>query len=102
MDYPQSTRSATTNRRSTPCAPVVDKTKSLFGQGGRRLDASLDAKPGLGDGSGGSRLGRHVALSIAAVVALLLSACGGGGDASESTSETASGSTLPRDVVLTL
>jgi hypothetical protein len=44
-----------------------------------------------------------VALSIATVVALLLPACGGGGDASESTSETASGSTLlPRDVVLTL
>jgi len=43
-----------------------------------------------------------VALSIAAVVALLLPACGGGGDSSESTSETASGSTLPRDVVLTL
>jgi hypothetical protein len=43
-----------------------------------------------------------VALSIAAVVALLLPACGGGGDSSESTSETASSSTLPRDVVLTL
>jgi len=44
-----------------------------------------------------------VTLSIAAVVAaLLLPACGGGGDSSESTSETASASTLPRDVVLTL
>jgi hypothetical protein len=66
------------------------------------LDASLDAKPGLGDRSVGSRLGRHVALSIAAVVALSLPACGGGDDSSESTSETASSSTLPRDVVLTL
>jgi hypothetical protein len=67
------------------------------------LNASLDAKPGLGHRSGGSRLGRHVTLSIAAVVAaLLLPACGGGGDSSESTSETASASTLPRDVVLTL
>jgi hypothetical protein len=44
-----------------------------------------------------------VALSIAAVVALTLAACGGGDDSSESTSEeTASSSTLPRDVVLTL
>ena len=41
-------------------------------------------------------------LSIAAVVALLLPACGNGNDNSESTSETSSGSTLPRNVVLTL
>jgi hypothetical protein len=67
------------------------------------LDASLGVKLGLRDRSSvGSRLGRHVTLSIAAVVALLLPACGGGGDSSESTSETASSSTLPRDVVLTL
>jgi hypothetical protein len=42
-------------------------------------------------------------LSIAAVVALSLAACGNGNDNAESTSETSSGSTLlPRNVVLTL
>jgi hypothetical protein len=66
------------------------------------LDTSLDARPGLGDRSVGSRLGKLVALSIAAVVTLSLPACGNGSDNAEPTSETSSGSTLPRNVILTL
>jgi hypothetical protein len=73
VDDPQGTRSARADRRSTPCAPDI-------------LTAA-----------------RLVALSIAALVALSLPACGNGSDNSESTSETSSGSTLlPRNVVLTL
>jgi hypothetical protein len=45
---------------------------------------------------------RLAVLLIAAVVILLLPACGNGNDNSESTSETSSGSTLPSNVVLTL
>ena len=66
------------------------------------MDTSLDARPGLGDRSVGSRLGKLVALSIAAVVTLSLPACGNGSDNAERTSETSSGSTLPRNVILTL
>ena len=43
-----------------------------------------------------------MALSIAAVVTLSLPACGNGSDNAEPTSETSSGSTLPRNVVHTL
>ncbi len=67
------------------------------------MDASLDAKPGLGNRSVRSRLvGRLVAGSIVAVVALSLPACGGGGGDSESSGKTSSGSTLPRDIIIPL
>ncbi len=62
------------------------------------MNASLDAKSGLGNRSVRSRLGRLVALLIVAVVVLSLPACGGGGG----DSEPSSGSTLPRDVVIPL
>jgi hypothetical protein len=66
------------------------------------LDASLDAKPGLGNRSVRSRLWRLAVLLIVAVVALSLPACGGGGGDSESSSKTSSGSTLPRDIIIPL
>jgi hypothetical protein len=69
-----------------------------------------DTRAGPGDGRVGSRLGRLMVLSIAAVVALSLPACGGGADDSASSSKTSTappgeptgGSALPRDVVLPL
>jgi hypothetical protein len=77
------------------------------------LGASLDAKPNLGDRSVGSRLGRHVALWIAAVVALSLAACGNGNGSSESPSTTSgessssepsssSATLLPGDAIISL
>ena len=70
----------------------------------------VDMRAGPGDRRVGSRPGRLAALSIAAVMALSLPACGGGAGDSASSSETSTaptgeptgGSTLPRDVVLTL
>jgi hypothetical protein len=47
-------------------------------------------------------LSRRAALWIVAVMAVSLPACGNGPNPSQSTGETASGATLPRNVVLTL
>jgi hypothetical protein len=72
VDDPQGTRGARANRCSTPCAPDI------------------------------LTVARLAVLSIAAVVTLSLPACGNGSDNAETTTETSSGSTLPRNVVLTL
>jgi hypothetical protein len=83
LDDPQSTRSATTNRCSTPCAPYIMTVPRL------------------------------AVLLIMAVVALSLPACGNGNGTSESSSNTSgesssnessssSAALLPRDVIIPL